>query len=292
MKKQTSNHINQIIKLPNRTGKVITLRFNRSIVLTLLISVLFHLSLLWIFAPKLFSIGTPQKDAPPILEITLGPPQKKETAPSELVLPDLRPLPQPSKPIKEKPRKAKKPKPEKKTKAKKLPIEVVEKSETKIVKKEKMNKNLPKPQPQEASSSPLPGEDMQAYIKRQKEAKLAKKGLSKQDIEEVIASNNPQSAGDKRDARIRENLDLNGTSGIFSIRDLSNHSAQFSFKGWKNNINTARLEIIEVNAPDGADIKLATIRKMIGIIRREYDGDFKWDSRRLKPCGRTFSACR
>lgn len=248
---------------PIRKEKVFTVRVNRNILLTLILSVLLHLSLLWIFAPKLFSIGAPQKDAPP-LEITLGPPQKKETAPSELTLPDLRPLPQP--PVKPKP------KPVKKIKQKKLPIDVVKKSKTKIVKKEKVN---------EVRSEPLPGEDMQAYIKRQKEAKLAKKGLSKQDVEAVIASNNPQSAGEKRDAKIRENLNLDGTNGVFSIRSLSEHSAQFSFKGWKNNINTARLEIIDVSAPGGADIKRTVIRKMIVIIRREYDGDFKWDSRRL-----------
>ncbi|MFW5432150.1 MAG: hypothetical protein ACKE5M_02940 [Methylophilaceae bacterium] len=274
MKTLPPNNTNQILEIPSRMSRVITLRFNRNIILTLLISVLFHLSLLWVFAPKLFSIGAPQKDAPPTIEITLGPPQEKETVPSEQVLPDLRPLPQP-------PVEPTKPKPVKKTKAKKRPIEVVEKSETKIVKKDKINKELPKPIPQKSSPNPLPGEDMLAYIKRQKEAKLAKKGLSKQDIEEVIASNNPQSAGDKRDAKIKENLNLDGSNGIFEIRHLGLRTAQFSFKGWKNNINTARLEVIDVSVPDGTDVRKAVIRKMIAIIRREYDGDFNWDSRRL-----------
>ena len=189
-------------------------------------------------------------------------------------MPDLRPLPQP-------PAEQTKPQREIKTKPKKLPVKAVKKSETKIAKKEKLNKARPRPTPQTTSPAPIPGEDMQAYIKRQKEAKLAKKGLSKQDIEEVLASNNPQSAGAKRDANIRKNLDLDGTNGIFSIRNLSVRKAQFSFKGWKNNINTARLEVINVQAPDGMDIKRAVIRKMIAIIRREYDGDFKWDSHRL-----------
>ena len=269
------SHHHEPWALPARKEKVFTLRVKRSIVVTLIVSLLLHLSLLWLFAPKLFSMGSPQKDAPP-LEISLGPPQKKETAPSEQALPDLRPLPQPPTKQDVKPKRANK------TKPKKPPVKVVEKSETKIVKKEKLNKERQQPTPQATSPAPLPGEDMQAYVKRQQEAKLAKKGLSKQDIEEVLASNNPQSAGAKRDAKIKENLDLDGTNGIFSIRHLSVRKAQFSFKGWKNNINTARLEVINVQAPDGVDIKKAVIRKMIAIIRREYDGDFKWDSYRLR----------
>ncbi len=263
--------------LPARRDSVFTLRVNRNLVLTVVLSILLHLSLLWLFAPKLFSIGAPQKDAPP-LEITLGPPQEKETAPSEEVLPDLRPLPQPiPETAKPKPR----PKVAKKLKPKKPPVEVVKESKTKIVKQDHQSKAQPEPVPQPTSPAPLPGEDMQAYIRRQKEAKLAKKGLSKQDVEEVLASSNPQSEGDRRDAKIKENLNLDGTNGIFSIRNLSARDAQFSFKGWKNNVNTARLEVIDVRAPDGVDIKKAVIRKMITIIRREYDGDFKWDSRRL-----------
>lgn len=263
----------QLLPLPQRKDKMITLRFNRNLLLTFLVSILLHLSLLWIFAPKLFSLGAPQKDAPP-LEITLGPPQKKETAPSEQVLPDLRPLPKA-------PVEPKNAKPTKQSKPKKRPVRVVEKSDTKILKNKKVNKERPKPAAQETSPDPLPGEDMQAYIRRQQAAKLAKKGLSKQDVEEVMASNNPQSAGEKRDAKIKANLDLDGTNGIFSIRYLGVRTAKFSFKGWKNNINTARLEIIDVKASGGVDIKLAVIRKMIVIIRREYQGDFKWDSQRL-----------
>ncbi len=281
MTSQTPNNQEPVWPLPAVRAKVFALRINRNILLTLIISVLLHLSLLWLFAPKLFSIGAPQKEARP-LEISLGPPQKKQTAPSEPVLPDLRPLPQPPttpKPVKLP--KVKKVKPVKKPAPKKLPVEVVKESETKVVKQEKVNKKPPKPVPQDISPNPLPGEDMQAFIRRQKEARLAKRGLSKQDVEEVLASSNPQSDGDRRDAKIRENLNLDGTNGIFSIRDLSVHTAQFSFKGRKTNINTARLEIINVRAPSGLDIKLAVIRRMIEIIRREYDGNFKWDSRRL-----------
>jgi outer membrane biosynthesis protein TonB len=272
------NQIDSPWSLPARNDWVFTIRINRHIVMTLLLSILLHLALLWFFAPKLFSIGAPVKDAPP-LQITLGPPQKEEVAPSEEVLP----TPEIIQEKQAKPPKTKviEAKPPKQAKAIKTPVEVVKESDVVVQKSEKLNKTLPQPVSPEVSSDPLPGEDMQAYVKRIQQAKLAKKGLSKQDVEAVMASNNPQSEGEKRDAKIKANLDLDGTNGIFEIRYLGPHNAQFSFKGWKNNINTARLEIIEVDAPNGVNIKSAVINRMIEIIRRDYDGDFNWDSHRL-----------
>jgi hypothetical protein len=270
---------NQHIEWPKAVQKdlVFTMRINRNIVWTLLISILLHLSLLWFFAPKLFSIGAPIENAPP-LEITLGPPQKEQVAPTEAVLPIAEPVEEKA-PIKQKPKPIKA-QPQKKVEPVETPVEVVQESPITIPKNETLKKTIPRANV-ETSPDPLPGEDMQAYIKRQQEAKLAKQGLSTQDVEAVMASNNPQSAGDKRDAKIKENLDLEGKNGIFEIRYLGPYHATFSFKGWKNNVNTARLEIFDVDASDGTDIKVAVIRKMIEIIRRDYDGDFNWDSRRL-----------
>ena len=264
--------------LPVRKDLVFTIRINRRILLTLLLSILLHLSLLWFFAPKLFSMGAPVADAPP-LQITLGPPQKEEIAPSEEVLPTPEAV-QEEPVILPKPKPAK-PKPPKQVKPTESPVDIVKESETIVQPREKLNKTLPQPVQPDVSTEPLPGEDMQAYVKRIQQAKLAKQGLAKQDVEAVMESNNPQSAGEKRDAKIKANLDLDGTNGIFEIRYLGPHNAQFSFKGWKNNINTARLEIFDVNAADGRDIKAVIIKRMIEIIRRDYDGDFNWESRRL-----------
>lgn len=276
---KTPPNSNEIWSLPVSNDDVLTLRVNRNIVLTLLISILIHLSMLWIFAPKLFSIGTPTADAPP-LEITLGPPQKEQVAPSEAVEPSPEVIQQvPLAPAKKTPANRAPPQPAQPAAP---PVSLVEQSDLFIPKEKKLNKKNPQFQPPETPITPLPGEDMQAYIKRQQQAKLAKEGLSEQDVEAVIASNNPQSEGDKRDAKIKENLNLDGKNGIFEIRYLGLRSAQFSFKGWKNNINTARLEVFDVSASDGTEIKRAVIRKMIEIIRRDYQGDFNWESHRLR----------
>lgn len=269
---------NTVWDLPARGDRVFHIRVSRRVLIAFTLSLTFHLLMLWVFAPRLFLMGAPVQDAPPF-EVTLGPPQKQETASSEpaalpaeaIAEPPVEPLP---KPPKAKPSKAKKVE-QKSTPPKQieLPVEVAKKSDLR----------LPKPieRPVETTPDVLPGEDMQAYIKRQKEAKLAQQGASKQDVEEVLASNNTPSEGEKRDAKIRENLKFDGTNGIFQIREMGLHSAQFSFKGWKNNINSARLEIIDVHVPEGSDGKHEVIMKMIEIIRREYSGDFNWDSRRL-----------
>ena len=265
--------------LPPRGEKVFSLRISRNTVIALLISILLHLTLLWFFAPKLFSMGQPKKESPPF-EVTLGPPQKKEVAqnvPSAL----------PQEPIAERlPEQVKKPIKPKPIKEKSVPPKQIEAPPVEVTKKSdfSVSKTPPHTVPEkEASPEPLPGEDMQAYIKRQKEARLAAQGASKQDVEEVLESNSTQSAGEKRDAKIKENLKFDGTNGVFVIREMGLHSAQFSFKGWKNNINSARLEIIDVNVADGDDetLRQEVIHKMIEIIRREYTGDFNWDSQRL-----------
>ncbi len=266
---------NSVWELPPRGEKVFHIRISRKTIIALTLSILLHLALLWFFAPKLFSMGAPVKEAPPF-EITLGPPQKKEVAKSEPAALPQEPIPErmpehvPTKPkkiIKEKST------PPKQVKPVETPVEVAKKSDLTVPNHSK--KAI------ETSPNPLPGEDMQAYIKRQKEAKLAAQGASKQDAEEVLASNNTQSEGEKRDAKIKENLKFDGTNGVFQIREMGLHSAQFSFKGWKNNINSARLEVIDVSVPEGSDGKHEVITKMIEIIRREYSGDFNWDSQRL-----------
>ena len=126
---------------PAHRDRVFTIRINRNIVWTLLISILLHLSMLWLFAPKLFSIGAPIEKAPP-LEITLGPPQKEEVAPSEATLPtpapveEKVPIKQQAKPIK--------PQPPKQVKPVETPVEIVQESTTTIPKNETLNKTIPK----------------------------------------------------------------------------------------------------------------------------------------------------
>lgn len=262
----------------------ITIKLDKRLLLTGLASLLLHLAIVWLFAPKLFSIGEPQPEAPKTLNITLAPPQKAEAAgvpepivPNE-VLPEEPVVPE--KPAKLKPPAKPKTKPKPKKSSKPVPVKKAEQSPIQVPKAiEEKPAEVPK---REAPTEPLPGEDMQAYVQRQKLARLQKQGLSDQDAEEILANNNPKSGGSSRDARIRKNLDLDGKNGIFQIRYINLNHAEFSFKGWKNNVNTARLEVFKVESSQHQNIQIAIIRKMIEIIRRDYSGDFNWVSQRTR----------
>lgn len=108
-----------------------------------------------------------------------------------------------------------------------------------------------------------------------------------QELEDNAAFDNPSayahtpSAEEYRAAIIKRNLQQSGTNGIFEIRRKSFNRGQFSFRGWKQNYSNSRLELIDVEAGTDNNIDLAIVKKMIEIIRREYQGDFKWKSDRL-----------
>ena len=85
---------------------------------------------------------------------------------------------------------------------------------------------------------------------------------------------------DARDAVIKKNLAQQGTNGIFQIKEINLRTAQFTFRGWKSNYGNARLELIDVQAGPNEGIELAIVRKMIVVLRRDYNGDFHWLSPR------------
>ena len=259
-----------------RVDAVLQIRISRNTSIALLISLLVHLLLLITIAPKLFPTGKPITTPQP-LTISLNPltkpsaPPQPIEPPPKIAEPIKKSVPKSTKPSKPTPSRrvitATKPAPEPEPNTFKVPPVIIP-------------KNLPKPTP-EATPEPLPGEDMQAYIKRQKEFQQRKQGYTSRDIADANPDNGP-SEDSRRNRAIAENMKFGGSNGIFEIKSMGLHHAEFSFKGWKNNnVSRAISENINVDVPDGGDIKLAIIRKMIMIIRREYSGDFNWESHRL-----------
>ena len=119
--------------------------------------------------------------------------------------------------------------------------------------------------------------DLMSYIKAKRQ--------HAQELEDNAAFDNAAasqpSADEQRDATIKRNLQQPGTNGVFQIRHVAYRTAQFSFRGWKNNYDNSRLELIDVQTGPDNQIQLAVVKKMIEIIRREYKGDFHWESQRL-----------
>ena len=82
-------------------------------------------------------------------------------------------------------------------------------------------------------------------------------------------------------ARVKRNLQMPGTSGIFQITELGPRHAQFSFRAWTTDVSNPRRELINVEAGPDGDIERAIIRRMIQLIREYHQEDFNWESHRL-----------
>ena len=143
--------------------------------------------------------------------------------------------------------------------------------------------NRPEPEalPQKADKTKEP--DMFAALNAKRaERERAESEAAKINAEAAARETGPTEE-EKRDAKIKSNFQ-NGTNGIFEITSLGSRSASFTFLGWLNDYSTSKRQYFEVEASTGQDVRLVMIRKMIGLIREHYQGDFNWESRRL---GRT-----
>jgi len=143
----------------------------------------------------------------------------------------------------------------------------------------KKNAAIASPQPIPLTAETSAPTDLMSYIKAKRQH--AQELEDNAAFENAAASARGPSADEQRDAIIKRNLQQPGTNGIFEIRHMTYRTGQFSFKGWKNNYDNSRLEIIDVEAGADNNIKLSIAKKMIEIIRREYKGDFRWESQRL-----------
>ena len=71
------------------------------------------------------------------------------------------------------------------------------------------------------------------------------------------------------------------TGGIFDLRNVSLHRAEFTFRGWNPNFKRNWLQLVEVEQGTEVDIEQAVVTKMIGVIRANRKGEFIFESRRL-----------
>jgi hypothetical protein len=146
----------------------------------------------------------------------------------------------------------------------------------------------PAPAVKPAPMPPAPATDLAAYV----EARRRERG------EATAAStpaSGPSAAGDsdveRRNRIVAANLGLDRTpafghdarnaGGIFQIKELDEDAAQFYFFGFDKDIGRNAKQLIEVRRGDNDDIRIAVVRKMIGIIRENISGDFLWVSERM-----------
>ena len=137
--------------------------------------------------------------------------------------------------------------------------------------------------PAVAESAPdmTPPTDMMSYINAARARQHAAEMAATRANEEATARQRGPSADEIRMANIMRNLQPQGTNGVFQIISMDARTAKFSFRGWTKDFNNARREVIEVDAGPNGDVERATVRSMIALIRKYYQGYFNWESQRL-----------
>ena len=242
----------QAFHLPTKSDRHLNIRISRNTSIAIVISLIIHAVILFFVLPQLIK---PNSVFPPpqALTITLNKPQ-----PQKNPEPDTKPEPP-------------KPEPKHQKIVKKVTPPVM------ATQKPQSNNQFQVPTKQPEPPKPTPADqpvDMMALVNANRQRRQSEE-------QSATAKERGTPNEDQRDAVIKRNLAQEGTNGIFQVRDVGLHTAQLSFKGWKNNYNNARLEIFDVQAKPGETIELAIVRKMIVIIRKDYSGDFEWESQRL-----------
>ena len=251
--------------------KLIRLNISRNTLIAFVISITLHLLTLLFLVPNIDLNSSPRETT---LEVSLAP---KPAAP--VLTPEPVPEPIPAPEVKKKII-AKKPT-SKPSKPKAVDFTVPKVLTTPQPSPQQVPMTSPiKPQPQTPADAPT---DMMAMVNQKRAQREAQESDAARQNAEAAAREIGPSEDEKRDARIKNNF-KNGTNGIFEITRLESRSASFTFLGWTSSLSNARREFFEVEASAGQDVRLMMIRRMIGLIRTHYQGDFDWESHRL---GRT-----
>ncbi len=258
VKLPTNNTFEDFLQSP-RGDRQLRLNISRNTLIAFVISLLIHALILFFVIPKFQR--EQKKELPPFEVVLAQPEQKIEIPPPQEPIPE--PLPEPIKKQKvmtQKPTKAPKPS------AFKVP--------------DVLATTKPASEPAPKIETKSKETDMFAALN----AKRAERDRTESSAEKINAEAAAREIGpseeQKRDAKIKSNFQ-NGTNGIFEITSLGSRSATFTFLGWLNDYNSSKRQFFEVEASTGQDVRLVMIRRMIGLIREHYDGDFNWESQRL-----------
>ena len=249
--------VDSLWKLPPKGDRHFNIKLSRNTTIALIVSLLIHAIVIFFAFPEL--IKPSAEITPKAISVTLSNPE-----PQAAFIP---PPPPPA------------PKKERKQKTK------IKAPDIMTAKNQEPSSTVAPPPVKSSESKPTPAPnqpvDMMSLVNANRQRRQTEENVASRENAAAVAKERGISQEDARDALIKKNLAQDGTNGIFQIKEIQLHYAQFSFKGWKNNINNARLEIIEVQAGPNENIERAIVKKMIAIIRREYSGDFNWESPHL-----------
>ncbi len=254
----------------SRSDTFLEIRVRRSLVFGVLISLILNGALVYFFLmymkERIEAGGAAAPIAPRSLAVRLGP--EKATAP-----PRSEPTPEtPPKPVEEH-----------------LPPQPRERQRTVMTVRGHSTQSVPVTPPTPPAAPPAPAQpptDMMAMVNASRERRHQEDENAARENAAAEAAEAEPSADQIAQANIKRNLESvarqnRGESGIFQIRSLGIRTATFSFKGWTTDESRSTLQIIDVDAGPGGDVKRAVVRRMIELIRTHYTGDFNFDSHRL-----------
>jgi hypothetical protein len=139
---------------------------------------------------------------------------------------------------------------------------------------------IPEPVPIPAPAPPA-AVDMLAMINARRERRRALEAAAARQ-EGMARETSPDEAAAASIARNLESINgREGVSGVFEILFKGTRTAEYAFNGWRPDSPRKWREVIEVDAGLGGDVERAIVRSMIALIRRDYKGDFNWESHRL-----------
>ena len=252
-----------------------SLRISRNTLISFIFSIIIH-ALIFFVVPKI-QFDEPAHVSARAIEVSLAPirpPTKIEEPLPQVEAAKPPPKPKPS---------VEKPLP--KTAQPELLTRQMQESQPEFVVPEPKPKLALEPRPEKEKPVKQPIEqqytDMAAYVRAQQAKRVDEEAQAAQINAEAVARERGPTEAQMRDERIKRNLKY-GTNGIFEITSLGGRHATFSFRGWTDNYSSAKLQYFEVEASGGQDVRLVLVRRMIDLIREHYDGNFNWESHRLR----------
>ncbi len=133
-----------------------------------------------------------------------------------------------------------------------------------------------------------PPVDMMAMVNAARARRRSMDEAAARENAAAAAREGEPSASEVAAANLNRNLQtLNrkeGISGVFTILTMGARTSTFAFRGWTVSEHESTRQVIEVDAGNLGDVQLATVKRMIQLIRTHYSGDFNWESHKL---GRT-----
>lgn len=140
------------------------------------------------------------------------------------------------------------------------------------------------PQPEAPLSPPPLEEDFSSRIeaaRKRRETARMQENASQTDSSTSVDTENQVALANINAQRHWMGMGNGNTGGLFEIRRLNPHDAEFIFRGWNQDASRNSMQIVKVEQGNETSVQIAVIKKMIEIIQKRKKGDFIWNSHRL-----------